>query len=44
MTKYHGGKQRIGAEIAQMIKQVSSQVEEQNGIQFKGILNPFDIE
>lgn len=36
MTKYYGGKQRIGAEIAQMIKQVSSQFEEQSGIRFKG--------
>ena len=41
MTSYHGGKKRIGAEIAQMIKQVSSQFEEQTGIQFKGYLEPF---
>ena len=41
MTSYHGGKQRIGAEIAQIIKQVSNQVEEQTGIRFKGYLEPF---
>jgi len=41
MTSYHGGKQRIGAKIAQIIKSVSSQVEEQTGIRFKGYLEPF---
>ena len=41
MTSYHGGKQRIGAEIAQVIYEVSSYVEEQTGIKFKGYVEPF---
>jgi site-specific DNA-adenine methylase len=41
MTSYHGGKQKIGADIAQMIYEVSSQVEEQSGIKFKGYVEPF---
>jgi len=42
MTSYHGGKQRIGAEIAQVIYEVSSYVEEQIGIKFKGYAEPLD--
>lgn len=41
MTKYHGGKQRIGDEIAKVIKHVSEHVEDHAGIKFKGYLEPF---
>jgi len=41
MTKYHGGKQRIGDEIAEIIKRVSEQVEDDVGIRFKGYVEPF---
>lgn len=41
MTKYHGGKQKIGTEIAQIIKKITSKVEEQYEIQFRGYLEPF---
>ena len=41
MTSYHGGKQQIGAEIAQIIKKVANRVEEQTGKKFRGYLEPF---
>jgi site-specific DNA-adenine methylase len=41
MTSYHGGKQRIGKEIAQIIYDVSSRMEEQIGTNFKGYVEPF---
>jgi|688.fasta_scaffold230510_3 site-specific DNA-adenine methylase len=41
MTSYHGGKQRIGSEIAQIIYDLSTQIEDQTGIQFKGYTEPF---
>ena len=37
MTKYHGGKQRIGAEIARTIHQIANDT----GFQFRGYLEPF---
>lgn len=41
MTKYHGGKQRIGAYIADAIKQVSEHYKSKYSISFKGYLEPF---
>ena len=41
MTSYHGGKQRIGAQIAQIIHDTVSRVEVQTGIKFKGYVEPF---
>jgi site-specific DNA-adenine methylase len=41
MTSYHGGKQRIGKEIAQVIHDTVSKIESQMGIAFKGYVEPF---
>jgi site-specific DNA-adenine methylase len=41
MTAYHGGKQRIGAEIAQAIYDVSTCVSEKSGFEIKGYCEPF---
>jgi site-specific DNA-adenine methylase len=41
MTSYHGGKIRIGRDIAQVIYQVASEVERQTGVRFKGYVEPF---
>jgi len=41
MTSYHGGKQKIGEEIASIIKQISDRIEEDTGIQFNGYVEPF---
>jgi hypothetical protein len=41
MTSYHGGKNRIGRDIAQVIYQVASEVERQTGVRFKGYVEPF---
>jgi site-specific DNA-adenine methylase len=41
MTSYHGGKNRIGLDIAEIIKRVSEQVEDELGIRFKGYVEPF---
>jgi site-specific DNA-adenine methylase len=41
MTSYHGGKQRIGKEIAQVIRDTVCKVEAQTGVAFKGYLEPF---
>jgi site-specific DNA-adenine methylase len=41
MTSYHGGKQKIGEDIAVIIKQISDRVEEHTGVRFKGYVEPF---
>jgi site-specific DNA-adenine methylase len=41
MTSYHGGKQRIGKEIAQVIRDTVCKVEAQTGVAFKRYLEPF---
>ena len=41
MTSYHGGKKRIGEDIAKVIKQVSDQVEQNIKFTFKGYVEPF---
>jgi DNA adenine methylase len=41
MTSYHGGKQRIGAKIAQIIYDTVFKLEKQTGIRFKGYVEPF---
>jgi hypothetical protein len=41
MTAYHGGKQRIGREIATIIHEVSTMMERDYGFKIKGYCEPF---
>jgi len=41
MTSYHGGKQRIGREIAGIISDIAHYVEEERGYRFAGYCEPF---
>ncbi len=41
MTYYHGGKKRIGKDIADIIYQITSEVEKQTGQKFQGYCEPF---
>jgi site-specific DNA-adenine methylase len=41
MTSYHGGKQRIGQKLAQVIYDESMDISEEEGFQIKGYCEPF---
>jgi site-specific DNA-adenine methylase len=41
MTAYHGGKQRIGRDIANVIYDVSTMIERESGFKIKGYCEPF---
>jgi DNA adenine methylase len=41
MTSYHGGKQRIGKKIAQVIYNESTNIKEEEGFKIKGYCEPF---
>jgi hypothetical protein len=41
MTTYHGGKQRIGKKIAQIIVEESVDMSEEEGWNIKGYCEPF---
>jgi len=41
MTTYHGGKKRIGAEIAREIRNVADDIFEEDGIKYEGYCEPF---
>jgi DNA adenine methylase len=41
MTAYHGGKQKIGKELAQVIYKVALELEEDEGFEIKGYCEPF---
>lgn len=41
MTSYHGGKQRIGEQISQIISNIATDLEKKNGKKFKGYCEPF---
>jgi hypothetical protein len=41
MTAYHGGKQRIGKKLAQVIYDESMDISEEEGFQIKGYCEPF---
>ena len=41
MTSYHGGKQKIGKKIANIIYEESILIEEETGFKIKGYCEPF---